>query len=187
MPPEIPPYIFDLFAIATAIGVLIQAGVLLGMFLGLRKFQAKIEKMIDPLMEHALPLLASSRTTLEDLSPRLKVISENLAVVSETLKHESTNLKGSVDDVLEKTRAQTARVDEMVSGTLDGITQAASVIQQGIETPMRKIHGVFNGLKAGFETYRSQPSTRPVRPASVVEEPIIVVEEVVVASVEPLI
>jgi hypothetical protein len=187
MSSEIPPVIFDVFAIATAVGVLIQAGVLVGMFLGLRKFQAKIEKMIDPAMEHALPLLATSRTTLEDLAPKLKVISENLAVVSETLKSESANLKGSVDDVLSRTRAQTARVDEMVSGTLDGISQAAAVIHQGMETPMRKIHGVFNGLKAGFETYRSQPRTKPVRPVSVVEEPVIVLEEVVVASLKPLV
>ncbi len=60
------------------------------------------------------------------------------------LKQETATIKGSVDEVLEKTRAQTARVDEMVSGTLDGISQASATIQQGVEVPLRHIHGVFN-------------------------------------------
>jgi len=180
---DIPPYIsimFVIFTAATALGVLIQAGVLLGMAFGLRKLQVKLEHILNHTTEHALPLIASTKATLEDLSPKLKTISANLVDISETLKSESHNIKGSVDDVLEKTRAQTARVDEMVSGTLDGISQASAAIQHGIEVPLRHISGIFNGLRAGFETFRekktrvaSQPAVRPA------EEVILVVEEAV--------
>ena len=187
MPSEIPPLVFEIFAIATSIGVLIQAGVLLGMFIGLRRFQNKVETILDPLTEQLVPLIATSRATLEDLSPKLKTISENLADVSETLRHESHNIKGSVDDVLERTRAQTARVDEMVSGTLDGLTQAASVIQQGIEVPLRQIHGVFNGVKAAFETLREKPARGTKYPPVNVEEPLVVVVEEVLVTASKLI
>jgi hypothetical protein len=179
MPVEISPIVFDILAGATALGALIQAGVLLGMLIAFRRLQNKVEQILDPMMEHALPLIASSRLTLDELSPKLKIITNNLVEVSDTLKHESHNIKGSVDDVLEKTRAQTARVDEMVSGTLDGITHASAVIQHGIEVPLRQLSGIFNGLRAGFGTLREKKPVSPAASAKRAEEEfVLAVEEV---------
>ncbi len=154
MQSQIPPYIYILFTAVTSIGVLMQACVLLGIFLGLRRMQAKIERILDPLTVHLIPLVESSKATMEEISPKLKVITSNLAEVSETLKHESYSIRGSVDDVLHRTRAQTARVDEMVSGTLDGIAQAGAAIHHGIEVPLRQINGVLQGFRAGIDVLR---------------------------------
>jgi hypothetical protein len=170
---------FVIFTAATALGVLIQAGVLLGMAFGLRRLQVKLEHILNHTTEHALPLIASTKATLEDLSPKLKTISANLVDISETLKSESHNIKGSVDDVLLRTRAQTARVDEMVSGTLDGISQASAAIQHGIEVPLRHISGLFNGLRAGLETFRAKKTRATPEPVVHPQEVIVMVEEVV--------
>jgi polyhydroxyalkanoate synthesis regulator phasin len=175
-------YIFAIFAIATAVGVLLQAGIMLGFFIAFLKLQGKIATILTQITDHAMPLIASSKVTLEELSPKVQTISTNLVEISELLKQETHTVKTSVDEVLERTRAQTARVDEMVSGTLDGISQASTTIQQGIEIPLRHVHGIFNGLKAAFQTYKDQP-TRPVSPFAEVEEPVVVVvEEVIVAK-----
>jgi hypothetical protein len=173
-------YIFAIFAIATAVGVLFQAGILFGFFLSFMKLQGKMEKILTHVTEHALPLIASSKVTLEELAPKVQTISANLVEISELLKEETHTIKTSVDEVLEKTRAQTTRVDEMVSGTLDGISQASTTIQQGIEVPLRHVHGIFNGLKAAFQTYKAKPSS--LHPHVGVEEPVIIVEEVVVTQ-----
>ncbi len=186
MHPDIPPYIYIVFTAATAFGVLMQAGILLGMFIGLKKMQNRVDNVLNQMSEHALPLIASSKVALEELSPKLKVIASNLVEVSETLKHESKTIKLSVDDVLEKTRAQTARVDEMVSVTLDGISHASAVIQHGIEVPLRQVHGIFNGLRAGFDVLRNKPSDYPVDPAAPAKEPVVVEESVVVVIEEEL-
>jgi hypothetical protein len=182
MHPDISPYIYIAFTAATAIGVLIQAGVLVGLFLGFRSLQGKLEVILTHVTEHALPLIASSRVTLDELSPKLKTISDNLVEISETLKHESQNVKVSVDDVLEKTRAQTARVDEMVSGTLDGISHASAAIQQGVEVPLRHLHGIFNGLRAGFSTFRATKQEEAVGAAAGAEEDFVVVVEAVASG-----
>jgi hypothetical protein len=174
-------YIFAIFAIATAAGVLLQAGIMLGFFLAFMKLQGKIATILTQITEHAMPLVASSKVTLEELAPKVQTISANLAEISELLKEETHTIKTSVDEVLEKTRAQTTRVDEMVSGTLDGISQASTTIQQGIEIPLRHIHGIFNGLKAGFQTYKDKPAS-PVSPVSKVEEPVVVVVEEIIVS-----
>ena len=94
MHPDIPPYVYIIFTAVTSIGVLMQACILLGMFIGLRKLQSRIENILVHVNEHALPLIASSKVTLSELSPKLKVITNNLVEVSETLKHESHNIRG---------------------------------------------------------------------------------------------
>ncbi len=174
-------YVFAVFAIATAVGVLLQAGIMLGFFIAFMKLQGKISTILTQITEHAMPLIASSKVTLEELAPKVQTISGNLAEISELLKEETHTIKTSVDEVLEKTRAQTARVDEMVSGTLDGISQASATIQHGVEVPLRHVYGIFNGLKAAFETFKSTPA-EPVHSASKVEEPVVVVVEEVVVS-----
>ena len=180
MPQQIQVYVFDIFTGAIAVAVFIQTCILLGMFIALRKLQVKVEQILD----HAMPLITSSKVTLEELAPKLKTISANLVEVSETLKQESQNVKVSVDEVLEKTRAQTARVDEMVSGTLDGLSQASAAIQKGVEVPLRHITAIFNGLRAGFGVLRKKEDEERVDPMTVVKEPevVVVVEEVVTAK-----
>jgi hypothetical protein len=101
--------------------------------------------------------------------------------MSETLKNESHNLKTSVDDVLEKTRAQTARVDEMVSGTLDGLTHAGVAIQHGIAAPLRQLNGILNGLKAGFGVFRAKPAATA---SPVTEDIVVIVEEEMLSTPE---
>ena len=175
-------YIFAIFAIATAVGVLLQAGIMLGFFLAFLKLQGKISEILTQVTDHALPLVASSKIALEELTPKVRSISSNLVEISELLKDETRTVKTSVDEVLHKTRAQTARVDEMVSGTLDGISHASVTIQQGVEVPLRHIYGIFNGLKAGIQSYKDKPARPHVHGPVSVEEPAIVVEEVVVTQ-----
>lgn len=182
MSAEIPSYVYVVFLVftaATAVGVLIQAAVLLGMFFGLSRLQAKIETILTHMTEHALPLIASTKVAMNELSPKVKIIADNLVEVSETLKQESKTIKVSVDDVLNKTRAQTARVDEMVSGTLDGISHAGAAIQHGIEVPLRQIQGVLNGLKAGFGVLRrkAEPVSDPPAAEPEISEVIVLIEE----------
>lgn len=174
---DVSPVLYFIFIAATAVGVLIQAGVLLGLFLAFLKLYSKLETILTHVTDHALPLIASSKVVLEEISPKLKVISDNLIDVSETLKHESKNVKVSVDEVLEKTRAQTARVDEMVSGTLDGLSHASAAIQHGVEVPLRHLNGVVSGIRAGVETLlggRRRPSPRAAE-----DDFVVIVEETV--------
>ena len=82
-------YIFAIFAIATAIGVLLQAGILLGFFIAFVKLRGKLEKILYHVTEHALPMIERSKVMLEDLSPKVTAISANLVEVSDMLKDET--------------------------------------------------------------------------------------------------
>lgn len=146
------------FTIVTGIGVLLQAGVLLGMFLGLRETQKKIHALTEKIEDHVLPLMQNSRGLMEDLTPQVKKIASNLVDVSNTLKTQTENVKTVVEDVTERTRKQTARADGMVTGALNSIAHAGAAVERGISAPLRQVSGVLNGLRAGLDTLRVKES-----------------------------
>jgi hypothetical protein len=158
---DIPPYVFVIFIAATAAGVLLQACILLGMFLALRKTQKKVEDMIDEARAHLLPTIASSRALIDnlgpkvtfavnDLMPKLKTISSDLVETTGLVRREAENVKVAMDEVLGRTRGQAARVDGMVTGTLNGVEHAATTIQNGVSIPLKKLSGWVAAAQAGL-------------------------------------
>jgi hypothetical protein len=152
----LPQYVSIAFTVVTAFGVLLQALVLLGMFLGLRETQKKVTTVLDRMNDHLVPVLATSRSLLEDVSPKLKIITSNLVETTETIRQEVRHLDTIVGEVADKSRAQAARVDGMVTETLDTVAHAARTVEDGIAAPIRQIHGVLNGVRAGLDVLRNK-------------------------------
>ncbi|HEY0785969.1 MAG TPA: hypothetical protein VGD62_08865 [Acidobacteriaceae bacterium] len=150
---QVPYSLFLIFTIAVVISVLIQAGVFLGLFLVARKAITKAEALSTDVVGKATPILAQTRTVLEDLSPKIRLISANLVEVSNTLRDQTKHVNSTVTEVVDKTRTQAARVDEMVSAVLDGVTHATETIQQGVSKPVRQVSGLFQGFRATVESY----------------------------------
>ena len=146
--------VITVFTIVTSIGVLIQAFVLLGIFLALKKSVTKAHELSDELKQHLVPTLATTRNLVEDLSPKVKVATSNLVEASNILRSQAENINKTVSQVAGVAQNQAARVDEMATAVLDGITQATAAVQLGIATPLKQVSGVLNGLRAGLETFR---------------------------------
>jgi hypothetical protein len=143
----------------TSIGIFIQACVLIGIYIAGRKAITQVTKLVEDAREHAIPVLATSRGLLEDVSPKVKVIASNLTEVSDNLRHQSNNINSAVDEVIGRTRNQAARVDGIVTGTLDGINNATASIQEGISAPVRKVTGFVNGLRAALDVLLQRDRT----------------------------
>lgn len=148
-----PPTYFVIFTAITACSVLLQALLLLAMFIVLRKLATKMEGIADEVKEKAVPALSSARSLMEDLSPKLKVATANLVDVSDTLRQEAKHVGQSVDALLDKSNAQIRRVDEMVTATFDVVDHASRALENAVAVPARRVSGVINGVRAGVETF----------------------------------
>jgi hypothetical protein len=174
---EIPPWIFIALIVIVAVGVALQAGVLLGMFIGLRKALRRVDEVTKLAEEHVIPTMASAKILLQEISPKLKVAAQNMVVVSEravvisqhaaivseqaasisqTFREKSEEVGATLDDLLQKTEVQASRVDEMVTGTLDTIAFATAAFQRAVSGPARQVGAVLNGLRAGLGALRSR-------------------------------
>jgi len=164
---DIPVWVYITFTAVTAVGVLMQALVLLGMLLALKGALKRVNELSTKAEEHAIPVLQSTRSLLEEVSPKLKVAAQNALEISQTARevsmtarNESAKLAGALDDLLEKASVQTERVDEIVTAALSSVAHATATIQKAVATPMRQVAALLNGLRAGFDVLRSrEPET----------------------------
>jgi methyl-accepting chemotaxis protein len=153
---QTPQIIFIIFTAVTSIGVLIQAFVLLAMFVAAKKAAGEVHEISEQLKQHLFPTLATARTLIEDLSPKIKVTTSNLVETSHTLRSQAEHISKTVGEVADLAEVQISRVDEMATAVLDGITQATAAVQHGITTPLKQVSGVLHGLRAGIDVLRKK-------------------------------
>ncbi len=153
---QTPQIVFIIFTAVTSVGVLIQAFVLLGMYLAVKKSTDKVHELSDQLKQHLVPTLATSRNLIEDISPKIKVAISNLVEASGVLRSQAEQINKTVAHVSNVAEAQVSRVDEMATAILDGLTQTTAAVQHGIATPLKQVSGVLNGLRAGLDVLRKK-------------------------------
>jgi hypothetical protein len=169
---QLPQIFYIIFTAVTAAGVLLQAFVLLGMFLAIRESTKKLHEVTDEIRTHLVPTLASARRLIDDLSPKLKIASSNLVEASHTIRHQANHVNATVEDVLDKTTVQAARVNEMLGGVLDSVDHATTTLQHAVAGPYRHISGLLVGLKTGMDVLfrRDKPAQPPVAEEMIFEE-----------------
>ncbi|MBW4027176.1 MAG: hypothetical protein HIU93_07200 [Acidobacteria bacterium] len=146
------PTLFLIFTAVTSIGVLIQAGVLFGMFLAATRAAKKVEDITDQLNVHLIPAVATTKQLLEDVVPKLRTITEDVAAITAEVRHQTEHVNTAVDEVVDRTRVQAERVDEMVTSVLNSVVHASTTIQHGIGNPLRQISGILDGVRVGVST-----------------------------------
>lgn len=145
--------ILTAFVIVTCIAVIIQAGILVGMFFSMKKTSERMESLAKRVEEKALPVLESTRAILEDATPKIKEITANLADVSGTIKTQVTRMDATFNDTLDRTRLQVIRVDELVSRTIDKVEETTEMVQHTVLTPLKQLTGVIQGLSVGVGAF----------------------------------
>jgi len=152
------------FIAVAAVSILIQAGFSVATFFAARKAQKKIMNLADDVRLHALPAIISSRELIQDVTPKLKLITENLTATTATLRSKADQVGGLVGNVTERAQVQASRVDGMVKGTLDQLTNAVHAIEHGVAAPVRQVNGILNGLRAGMDVMRKKTPTNHLDP-----------------------
>ena len=144
--------------IVLGVGVAVFIAVLLALAKTLLDMRKRVHRVLEQyetsIAPHLGPMVASAHAMVDELSPKLKHITSNLVEVSDILRSETQHITVSVSDMVERTHQQAARVDHIVSSTLNGIGHATAAVQEGIAAPIRHLSGVLEGLRAGFGSFR---------------------------------
>jgi methyl-accepting chemotaxis protein len=141
------------FIIVTSLAVIIQAGILVALFFSVKKTTERMESIAKHVEGSVLPVLESTKSILEDAAPKLKEITGNLAETSGMLKTQITRMDVTFNDVVDRTRLQVIRVDELVSRTIDKVEETTEMMQQTVISPMKQISGIVQGLSVGIGAY----------------------------------
>ena len=143
----------------TCAAVVLQAGVLLGIFLSLRKTAQAVTEVTSDVKATVIPLVHSTRELLERISPQILTVSAGLADLTDLVHKETKGTKVSVAEITERINRQVQRIDGMLTVALDTVEKTAGVIEHSVAAPVRQVNGVVAAFKAIVDTYRSTPSS----------------------------
>lgn len=160
-----------IFIALTAIAILIQAGVLLAMYIAMRKSSQRMEALAAELKGKIVPSLDQAQQMLTEMRPKLTIIVDNLQEATTVIRSELKRVDATVNDVVDRTRLQVIRADELLSRTLDKVEYTSEMVQKTVVSPVRQISGLMQGITAGLEFLfagrgrrngRSREDRRPV-------------------------
>jgi hypothetical protein len=144
-----------IFIAVTSAAVVIQAGILIAMYLAVRQTSARTEALASEIRSKVLPTVDLAHSMLEDLRPKVDKIVDNFSDSSAMAKHQMERLDATMGDLLDRARLQVIRADELVGRALDRVEETGDLVSKTVVSPVRQVSGVLQGLTAGLEFFFS--------------------------------
>ena len=159
------------FVAITSLAMLMQAIILLAIYLSMRKASTSIREQIDEIRSTVMPVVESSRDLcarasdlFQKVSPKVESAASDLAEMAHGLRAQTNEIQVSTLEVLERVRRQSSRIDHMFSGLLDAVDRTGSFVAEVVSKPVRQFSGILASIKAVIETLgKPAPGARPTR------------------------
>jgi hypothetical protein len=144
------------FVAVAAVALLIQAGLLFGIYRASRSAQETIARLA-PKVE---ALVESSRVAVEESRVRIKEIAETTSEVLDNVRRQVARVDGMLTDAAVRTRIQLDRAEMVLDDAMSRVHQTITLVHGGIMRPLRQIEALMTGFRAAihFLLRRGRPS-----------------------------
>jgi methyl-accepting chemotaxis protein len=149
----------------TALAVLLQVFILLGIFIAVRKATRTLNEQVEELRNAAMPILTNTRDLITRVTPYVESTVVDVAEVAHGLREQTAHMETAAKGIIERLRQQSSRVDAMFSNVLDAVDRAGSFLTDAVGKPARQLAGMLASVKAVVESLRnSDAAFRPPAP-----------------------
>jgi len=145
-----------IFIALTGVAVLLQAGVLLAMYITMRKSSQHMESLASEVKTKVLPTIEQAQQMLTEVRPKVQTIVANAEHATTVLRSQLERVDATVNDVMDRARLQIIRGDELLTRTMDRVEHTSDVVQKTVVSPVRQISGLMQGITAGLEFFFSR-------------------------------
>lgn len=139
------------FVALTALALLLQAGVLLAIFLTLRRMseatrglQRRMEEQVSPILDNVDEIT----TTVRDSS---RSVLEDLAGLSSDARRQVQKFDALTDELADRVRLQIIRLDQLLSQALSNLERAGTAVRENVVGPVREATAVIQGVRAAID------------------------------------
>jgi chromatin segregation and condensation protein Rec8/ScpA/Scc1 (kleisin family) len=139
------------FIFLTGAAVMLQAGILLAMYLAMRKSGERMEALATEVKTKVLPTVVQAEAMLAEIRPKLQVIAENLEDSTTVLRDQVQRVDATIKDATDRGRLQIIRADELLTRTLDRVEQTSEMVHKTVISPVRQFSGLMQGITVGLE------------------------------------
>ncbi len=148
-----------IFLAIIAIAMVAQAVGLLVTSAFAAKLLHRVDGIANQVEQRTGPLLDKTHALVTDIAPKIHAMTTNVEQMSYTVRAKVdemgetvSQLSRTVNDANDRTRAQVARVDGIVTQAVTATAEISGAVQEGIKGPVRQMVGLLAGLRAGLET-----------------------------------
>lgn len=142
--------------IFVAVGVVVHIATMIALYSTTRSSAARMKALADKVENTAMPALQAAQTLIVDSRPKITSIIDNLAVTTTTLRGQMERLDATVNDIVDRTRLQVIRADEIVTRTMDRVEETTELVHHTVVSPVRHIAGILQGITAGVGAFVSR-------------------------------
>jgi len=137
--------LLTIFVALTAIAVIMQAGVLIAIYLVTKRTSEKLDKFTKDAQELMVPM--------RSIADNMKTVSEDLIELGLSAKEQFRRVEAIITDAGESIQVQIDRFDRVGKNVAERIDETAEVVQDSIISPFRDISALAKGLSRGFQFF----------------------------------
>ncbi len=155
------------FVVVTTLAVVVQAIVLVALFLQMRRTAARVEEIVADLNTKVGPLISRVQALVDDISPRISGIVADASEITRLARGEAQRVDRIISEALERLRMQLIHVDHVLTGAMEAVEEAGSHLRRTVWGPVVKATAMIRGVQAGIDFFRNVRQGRdPVEPSA---------------------
>jgi hypothetical protein len=111
------------FVVVTALAIVVQAVVLIALFIQLRRTAARVEQVVTDLNTKLTPLISRVQILVDDVSPRISGIIADASEIARLARGEAQKVDRILSEALERLRMQLIHVDHVLTGAMEAVEE----------------------------------------------------------------
>ena len=159
-----------IFIAVTTFAVVVQAGILVSLYLAVRKSTAKMDALATEVKTKALPTIETVQSLLVEIRPKIDVMTTNISESSTLVRNQLGRIDATLTDALDRTRLQVIRADELLNRTMDKVEETSEIVHKTVISPLRQVNGLIAAISTGVEVFLGQKRRHPKNGAGVPQD-----------------
>jgi len=151
------------FVIVASIAIIMQALILAGMFLAMKKTSDHMIRVSSEINTKLLPVLEKTNFLLEDSRQRFSSVVADTAEIVHIARNQANRFDHIIGEGMELLRAQIIRADQVITGVLESLEEAHTQVRKSVTGPVSQVAAVLRGLKAGLDMFTGGKSPKGER------------------------
>src|SRR5271165_7061325 len=150
-----------IFVGVTAAAVVIQAGILVALFVAVKKSTSRMEALATEVKTKVMPTVDTAQSMLVEWRPKIDTIASNVSETTTVVRGQVERLDAAVTDIVDRTRLQVIRADELLNRTMDRIEETSEMVHKTVVSPLRQVNGLMAAISTGVEVFLGQKRRHP--------------------------
>jgi hypothetical protein len=143
------------FVIVTAVAIVLQAVILVALFLQLRRTAARVEETIADFNTRVTPIISRVQLLVEDVTPRISGLVADASELTRLARGQAQKVDRILTETMERLRLQLIHVDQILTGAMEAVEETGSRLRETVWGPVVKASALIRGIQTGIEFFRT--------------------------------